>query len=155
MNIEVNCNIKKELNDDEILINIEAGKNSEELYRILNTVQEISKQKENVIGYNNNELFIIPIKKIILFYTDEQKCYCKTEAGNYQVKKRMYELEEMLNKNEFIRISNSHIVRIDQIISFDLNYIGNIKVKLKNGDKLDVSQRKVGKILKNLKERWE
>lgn len=155
MNIVVNCNIKEKLNENEIIINIEAGKNSEELYRILNTVQEISKRKENIIGYNNNELYIIPIKKIVVFYTNEQKCYCKTDDGNYQVKKRMYELEEILNKNEFIRISNSYIVRIDQIISFDLNYIGNIKIKLKNGDNLDVSQRRVGKILKNLKERWE
>ncbi len=155
MNISINCNIQEKLNKDEIKININAGKNSEELQNIISKIQEISKQKDNIIGYNNNELFILPIDKIILFYTNEQKCYCKIENKQYQIKKRMYELEEILNKNQFIRISNSCIINIQQIVSFDLKYIGNIKVKLKNGDNLDVSQRRVGKILKYLKERWE
>lgn len=155
MNIKYNFNIQDDLDKNEICININAGQNSEELQKILNGLQEISKQKDNIIGYNNNELFILSIKDIILFYTSEQKCYCKTENKQYQIKKRMYELEEALNSNQFIRISNSYIVNIQQIASFDLNYIGNIKVKLKSGEKLDVSQRRVGKILKYLKERWE
>lgn len=155
MNVSLNCNIQENLNKDEIKININAGQNSEELQNIISKIQEISKKKDNIIGYNNNELFILPIEEIILFYTNEQKCYCKIENKQYQIKKRMYELEEILNKEQFIRISNSCIINIQQIVSFNLNYIGNIKVKLKNGDNLDVSQRRVGKILKYLKERWE
>ena len=155
MNINLNCSINDKLNTDEIQINISAGKNSIELQNIINKIEEISKKKDNIIGYNNNELFIISVEKIILFYTKEQKCYCKTNNNEYQIKKRMFELEDILDNNKFIRISNSFIININQISSFDLNYIGNIKVKLNNGEILDVSQRRVGKILKKLKERWE
>lgn len=154
MNIKVKCNIQKELNKDEILININAAQNSEELQKIINYVENISKEKDNIIGYKNNELYILPIDEIMVFYTLEQKCYCKKENEEYSVKKRMYELEEILNHKQFIRISNSHIVNIKYINSFDMNYTGNIRVKLKNGDILDISKRRVSKILKFLKESW-
>ena len=154
MNIRLNCNIESDFSEDEIVINVIAKQNSEELQKIITEIQYIVKEKNYVIGYINNELSILPIEEICLFYTKDQKCYCKIDNKEYQIKKRMYELEEILNKNKFVRISNSHIVNIKHIISFDLKYIGHIKVKLKNGEVLDVSQRRVGKIIKYLKERW-
>ena len=114
----------------------------------------MAKEKNSIIGYNKNELYILPIENVIMFYTENQKCYCKTNDEDYLIKKRLYELEEILNQNQFIRISNSYIVNVKYIKSFDLNYIGNIRVRLKNDDLLNVSKRRTSKILKFLKERW-
>lgn len=155
MSITINCNIEKSLEKDEIVININASQNSEELQNIVNNIHKVvSKEKDSIIGYNKNELYILPIENIIVFYAQDQKCYCKTSDGDYLIKKRLYELEETLNENQFIRISNSYIVNVKYIKSFDLNYIGNIQVKMKNGEMLSVSKRRTSKILKFLKERW-
>ena len=155
MSVTINCNIEKSLEKDEIIININASQNSEELQKIVNNIHKVvAKEKDSIIGYSKNELYILPIENIILFYTQDQKCYCKTSDGDYFTKKRLYELEEALNENQFIRISNSYIVNVKYIKSFDLNYIGNIGVRLKNGDLLNVSKRRTSKILKLLKERW-
>ena len=155
MNIKINYKIIDSLANDEIIIDIAAAQNSDELQKIINNIQKIAKEKSSIIGYKDNELFIIPIENIISFYAGEQKVYCKTEDMDYIVKKRMYELEETLNENQFIRISNSCIVNLKFIESFDLKYLDNINVKMKNGDLHSVSKRKIKYILKLLKERWD
>lgn len=155
MNVKINCNIETKIEKDEIIININASQNSEELQTIVNNIHKVvAKEKNSIIGYNKNELYILPIENVIMFYTENQKCYCKTNDEDYLIKKRLYELEEILNQNQFIRISNSYIVNVKYIKSFDLNYIGNIRVRLKNDDLLNVSKRRTSKILKFLKERW-
>lgn len=154
MNVKINYKILDSLNEDDIIIEISAGQNSEEFQKILNNIQKIAKEKDSIIGYKNSELFIIPINKISAFYSKEQKVFCKAENSEFIVKKRLYELEENLNENQFIRISNSCIVNLKYIECFDLKYIDNIDVKMKNGELYIVSKRRIKHLLKFLKERW-
>lgn len=155
MNVKINYRILDSLNENDIIIEISAGQNSEEFQKILNNIQKIAKEKDSIIGYKNSELFIIPINKISAFYSKEQKVFCKAENIEFIVKKRLYELEENLNENQFIRISNSCIVNLKYIECFDLKYIDNIDVKMKNGDLYIVSKRRIKYLLKFLKERWD
>lgn len=155
MNVKINYKILDSLNEDDIIIEISAGQNSEEFQKILNNIQKIAKEKDSIIGYKNSELFIIPINKISAFYSKEQKVFCKAENTEFVIKKRLYELEENLNENQFIRISNSCIVNLKYIECFDLKYIDNIDVKMKNGDLYIVSKRRIKYLLKFLKERWD
>ena len=69
-----------------------------------------------------------------------------TEKGEYALKFRMYELEEKLDKNCFVRISNSEIINLKKVKSFDLSLTGTICVKMKNGRVTYASRRYVSKI---------
>lgn len=154
MDLKINLNTDEQLNEDTIIININASKNCNQLHKFINHIQQFENKKENIIGFIDNELYIIPIDSILYFYTENQKCYCKTDNKNYIIKKRLYELDDFLNSEQFIRISNSCIINIKKIECFDLNRTGNISVKFTNGDSKDVSKRRVSYITKFLKERW-
>ena len=47
---------------------------------------------------------------IIRLYATNGKGYAGTEDGEYQLRLRLHELEERLDKDDFVRISNSEII---------------------------------------------
>jgi len=59
---------------------------------------------------------------------------------------RLYELEERLRPFSFVRISNSEIINLKRVRSFDLSLVGTICVTLSDGSKAYVSRRYVPKI---------
>ncbi|HOQ15958.1 MAG TPA: LytTR family DNA-binding domain-containing protein, partial [Defluviitaleaceae bacterium] len=63
---------------------------------------------------------------------------------------KLYEIEERLDKNYFVRISNSEIINLRKVKSFDLSFTGTICVKLSNDTVTYVSRRRVGKVKKIL-----
>lgn len=72
--------------------------------------------------------------------------YRKTVDGEYQLRLRLYELEERLDKDDFVRISNSEIINLKRVKGFDLSYTGTICVFFQNDTVTYVSRRYVKKI---------
>ena len=152
MNINVRTNISKDYGENiEIVIN--TSNYTKEVGKIVETLQQFTDEVDVIIGRKGNEISLIDISEIIYFYSSEQSNYCKTEKGDYQIKQKLYQLEETLPKNQFIRISNSTIINIKFVECFDVSIIGNIIVKFKNGETEHVSKRKVSGVMKFLKER--
>ena len=108
---------------------------------------------KQIIGYQGNDIFVIKTEDIILVYSEEKNNYCKTKDGIYMVKEKMYYLDDMLDKNKFIRISNSAIINIDKIKCFNTSIIGRIVVKFYDNTEVNVSRRRTNEIMKFLKER--
>lgn len=123
------------------------------LKSIVETIQSISNNIDTIVGIKENNISIINVMEVMSFYSKDQNNYCKTEKGEFRIKKRLYELEESLDKNTFIRISNSCIINVKYIKSFDLSTIGNIIVKFLDGTSENVSKRRISYVIKFLKER--
>lgn len=154
MKVKLTFNIVDILKDDEIEITINAKQKTDELQKIINNIEVMSNEINTIIGTKDNEAYVISINNVIRFYSEEQKCFCETAENTFYIKRRLYELEEKLDKNSFIRISNSCIVNVQHIKSFDLNTTGNIVIKLQNGKFEYVSKRRISNIMKFLRERW-
>lgn len=52
----------------------------------------------------DNDIFIINVSDIILFFGEEKNNFCKTKDSIYKIKERLYYLEEVLPTKEFVRI---------------------------------------------------
>ncbi|KOP78274.1 histidine kinase [Lysinibacillus sp. FJAT-14745] len=87
---------------------------------------------------------------IVRIYTEQKKVFVQTMDGIYTVRFRLYELEEKLNTQMFVRISNAEIVNRNMIIHMDISKTGTIGVELKGGIKTYASRRYVTKIKKQL-----
>lgn len=154
MDIKVRTNISKEFNDIEVDIN--APEKNEEVQRIENyLLNEKSKNIKTIIGMQDNKIFIINIDEILLFFSEGKTNYCKTLKETYRVKEKLYFLEEALEKNKFIRISNSTIVNVKNIKCFDVSLVGKMVIKLKDGSEEVVSRRRIPEIMKFLRERCD
>jgi len=154
MDIKVRTNISNEYQDIEVCINAPAI--NQEVQMLENELLSItSKSVKQIIAMQDNDIFIINVSDIILFFSEEKNNFCKTKDGIYRIKEKLYYLEEMLSPKDFIRISNSAIININHVKCFNTSIIGKIIVKFKDGSEESVSKRKTSEIMKFLKDRSE
>ena len=70
------------------------------------------KSLETLTAYKDDIAKIVYVTDIFRIYTGNQKVYIQTLQGEYAIRYRLYELEEALDKKQFLRISNSEIVNV-------------------------------------------
>lgn len=97
-------------------------------------------------GIKDEKLEILEQSDLIRVYANSGKVYAVTDNGEYVLRFRLYELEERLQRDKFVRISNSEIINLKKIKNFDLSFTGTICVKFLNGSVTYVSRRYVAKI---------
>jgi len=151
MDFEVDTNISKEYKSIKVLIT--APELNEQVQSILNNLSTVCENRNKIVAKKNNELFLLKTNDILYFYSDEKYIYAKTRDESYRVKQKMYELEEILPNNKYVRISSAYIINIDKTISFDIGQIGSLYAKMEDGKKLEVSKRRIKEVKNFLNER--
>lgn len=110
-------------------------------------VEKLSKETPQIIsGSRNEKIEVIEPGDLIRVYANAGKVLAVTDKGEYTTRLRLYEMEERLNSNLFVRISNSEIINLKKVKHFDLNFTGTICVEFINGTTTYVSRRYVSKI---------
>ena len=119
----------------------ERSRETEELYGAIEKLLEL-----RIVGCRGQESEILSPAQIVRIYSESKKVYARTAEERYEIKERLYVLEEMLREQKFVRISNSELVNVQQIEKLDMSYAGTIQMKMRNGDVTYVSRRFVRKI---------
>lgn len=149
MDINVATNISKKHENIEVIV--KAPEMTEEVNTIVNSIIGITNQIKQIIGTKDNKIHLLTVDEIICFYSEEKNNYCKASNGIFKIKEKLYELEEKLTKN-YIRISNSCIINLKYVDSFDTSIIGTIEVIFRDGSKEYVSRRRLKDVMKRIKE---
>ena len=119
---------------------------------IINAVETVSETEYPLIPAVNGEgTVFVSQRDIIRVFTHGRKVMIETDDGQYEVRKKLYVLEEELNSSRFIRISQSEIINIYKVKSFDINIAGTIGVEFENGRKSWASRSCVKTIKELLK----
>ena len=114
-------------------------------------IQKLSDNNPQIItGSKNEKIEVLEQNELIRIYAANSRVFAVTNSGEYLLRLRLYEAEERLNPNQFVRISNSEIINLKKVKSFDLSFAGTICVELSNGTTTFVSRRYVSKIKKIL-----
>ena len=135
--------MKLELNIDEkvkeTLVVVSANKIDKEVQNLINYIEYSS---EYLIGIVEDKASIIDIGEIIRVYIEDRKTFVVTLKDTYVVKKKLYEVENMVTRN-FIKISQSEIANIKFIKNLDFSNTGTIVINYKNSDISYVSRRMI------------
>ena len=122
------------------------------LYKKRNdVVNNLEKYCNNIkmIFYKREQEYYLDLNEIIFFETDITSISAHTINDVYNIKYKLYELEQML-PNNFIRVSKSTIVNINSIRSINRNITSSSLIEFYNTyKKIYVSRF----YYKNLKER--
>ena len=153
MNINIETNFLNNIELDKIEIKITAAKPSKELSSIINTIQNISEKINLITAKRENNVYVLNVNDIEKLYSKEKNTYCFYNNQEYKIKKRLYELENLLDSNLFLRISNSCIINIEKIDCFDMGIVCITVVKFKDGTFENVSKRKLSTVIQYLNER--
>ena len=77
--------------------------------------------------YKDRSEYFVDVSKILFFETDGEKIYGHTKEEAYEVRQKLYELEEIL-PIAFCRISKSTIVNTKQIYAIEKSFSGTSTV---------------------------
>ncbi len=147
--MKVKINYDNSLENNIVIINV--NENSPFTNNIKIKLQDLN--INSIYCYKDNKTYFIDLNKIYRIYSYSSNVFIQTESKEYEVRKRLYTLEEELKDFGFIRINNSEIININKIDNFDFSYTGKIIVNLKNNLSLSVSRRNLKKIKEIIKKR--
>ncbi len=100
-------------------------------------------------AFKDDTIKLLAPRDIYRIFAQGGKVLAETNKGKYELKSRLYELEEKLEHHYFIRISKSEIINLKQVDHFEYDVFNGLIVVLKQGQKAYVSRRYVS----SLKER--
>ena len=123
--------------NEEETITISVHEDSEKILRII----EILESPDELIVQLDDETHKLSLTDI--FYVDsvDFKTFVYTESKVYQSKMRLYEMDDFLPKNDFLRINRQTILNLRKMKSVRSAGGGRIEVSLTNGEKLIVSRQ--------------
>lgn len=118
--------------------------------RVMELIKELKTKEvvEKLHVYLDGQIHFIEPSEVFYFEYVEQKVfvYCKTKV--YEIKNKLYEIEEMLSNKDFIRVSKSTILNLNKISSIAPSFGGRFEASLKNGESIIISRQYVN-VLKN------
>lgn len=98
--------------------------------------------------YEDTSILINPMD-VSCFVVEGGKIYALIKEKKYQLKERLYQLEDMSFNEYFVKLNQSCLANIKQIKEFKASIGGSVMVVFQNGYKDYISRRE----LKNVKER--
>lgn len=144
--MKIKLDISPEYKEKEITIRSAA--NDDEVKEIIHNLQAVESKFNHLNGYLGETVYSLELSEILFFETNDRNVYAHTINNAFLIHYRLYELEENLPKN-FLRVSKSSILNVDEILSLSRSVTGNL-VQFKNTyKKIYVSRR----FLKDLKTR--
>ncbi|WP_031548601.1 LytTR family DNA-binding domain-containing protein [Oribacterium sp. FC2011] len=132
---------------EKLTVIIKNRENNEDVEGVINAIQNYANnQKPMIQAYFKGSVVMLPQRKIFRIYIVNRKILIQTSERLYEVRKNLRDLEELLDSESFIRISQSEILNIKRVKNFDFSSTGTIEVELENGEKTYVSRRRVKEI---------
>ena len=141
---DVQVEVKLDMMATEPKVIILTNRMTEEVHSIVQMLSET--EPKLIAGFREDTVTVLDEKDIMKIYAANGKVYAVLPSGEYTLRLRLYEIEERLKPQLFVRISNSEIINLKKVKSFDLSFTGTICVVLSDGSKTYASRRYVGKL---------
>lgn len=114
---------------------------------ISNIIDGISSINQKFLkAYKNEKMYILHQNEIETIYSENGKIFIRCNNSIYNIKSRLYELELLLDKKMFLRISNSEIINFNKVENIDFKIVGTLTINFKSGNKAYASRRFIPKI---------
>lgn len=130
--------IKKDLTTESVFVEIHCREVTQEVARLERHVRRFG---TSLPATENGEHFNIPIDAILYIESVDKKTFIYTERQTLMSEKRLYELEELLDKRDFFRCSKSVILHLNKVERLKPEITRNILATLVNGERVVVSRR--------------
>ena len=96
---------------------------------------------DKIPGYTEDEIIMLDVRLVECFFVESEKTYAMyTNGERYLIKKRLYELENLL-PNEFTKLNKSALANWKKIVKFKVHLSGAVDAIFQSGYTECVSRR--------------
>lgn len=111
--------------------------------QMLKMIRALKVGQERVTGMKDGKIVQVAPKEIYYFEAVDNRVFLYMEREVYEVRHKLYELEEQFRGTDFFRASKSTILNLSKVKSFAPSLGGRFEANMKNGEKLVVSRQYV------------
>jgi two-component system, LytTR family, response regulator len=138
---------------DYLLKPIQADRLSEAVHKVLDKErQRQGHGRDSKLGLNDQvfvkdgeRCWFVSLSQIRMFESDGNYIKVYFETNKPMIHKSLNALDEKLDERAFFRASRKHIVNLSWVEGIEPWFNGGLMVKLKGGDKVEVSRRQAAK----------
>ena len=138
---------------DYLLKPIQADRLSEAVHKVLDKErQRQGNGRDSKLGLNDQvfvkdgeRCWFVGLSQIRMFESDGNYIKVYFDANKPMIHKSLNALDEKLDERAFFRASRKHIVNLSWVEGIEPWFNGGLMVKLKGGDKVEVSRRQAAK----------
>jgi two-component system LytT family response regulator len=137
---------------DYLLKPIQLDRLNETITKLEPPKQAVTEEKEPMLGLKDqvfvkdgDKCWFVSLQDIRYFESDGNYIKVFFETFKPMIHKSLNALDEKLNDRDFFRASRKHIINLSWVESIEPWFNGGLMVKLKGGDKVEVSRRQAAK----------
>ncbi|MFA9396965.1 MAG: LytTR family DNA-binding domain-containing protein [Clostridiaceae bacterium] len=130
--MKIRIEVENQIKETEVIIR--CSKLSEEVKNIQIMLEDMIYLKKCIVFYKGEVEYYISLEKILFFETEKNGVCAHTIDNVYNVKYKLYELEELL-PGYFLRVSKSTILNVNHIYSLTHSLSSSSKVEFQNTHK--------------------
>ncbi|MDQ0151148.1 LytTR family DNA-binding domain-containing protein [Eubacterium multiforme] len=143
--MKIRIEVDNKIKENEIII--KCSEINKDIENIKVMIEDMLSCNDCIIAYRGDTQYNISLSKILFFETEENRICAHTIDNIYNVKYRLYELEEFLPQY-FMRVSKSTILNINHIYSITHSIASSNRVEFQNTHKQVYVSRYYYKLLK-------
>lgn len=125
-------------------ITIQAPELTSELQEMIRVLQ--TNKRERLFGVKEEQTILLDPEDIDYVCAKKRKIFAVIYNERYEIRMKLYEMEEMLYPFQFMRFSKSVIGNLNHIARFELAFNGNLCVYFHSGNKEYITRKYVTKI---------
>lgn len=117
---------------------------------LLRIISELKAGQKKLTGIKDGVITMIDPANVYYFEGVDNKVFLYCKQNVYEIKQKLYEIEEEFKDTYFFRASKSVILNIKKIKSISPAYSGRFEALLFNGEKVVISRQYVPEFKKKL-----
>lgn len=129
---------------EKLTVTIRNNERNDDVEAVIAAIKAYASKKIPMVpAYFKDSVVMLPQRQIYRLYISNRRVMVQTSGRIYEVKKPLREIEDILDRERFVRISQSEIINLRKVKSFDFSVVGTIGVELENGESTFVARRRV------------
>ena len=123
--------------EDELIVKIRDL--DEDTLKLIKRIKD-GDNRDSIAAYKDDNIVMLPLKDILYFDSVDSRVFAYTKDKTFEVRRKLFELEEDYTRTSFLRISKNAIVNIRQIERLIPEFNGRYEARLKNGESIMISR---------------
>lgn len=129
-------------------ITIRTNKWTDELEQLLSFIKKDTPKR--LFGIEGDQTILLQPEEIDFIYSENRKVFAAIDNRRLEIRMKLFEVEDALSTNHFMRFSKSVIGNINRINRFELSFNGNLCVYFHSGNKEYITRKYVAAVKKKL-----
>lgn len=134
-------NLIKNIQVAQTTVTVEYRQKDEQVNKLIDFVEHLDDVENCITASADGKIYSLSTSDILYIESVDRKTFCYTVDEVYELRFKLYEIEERYKRMDYIRISKACIVNLQKIHSLKPDFGGKILATMENGERLYISRQ--------------